>query len=78
MGVNLFAGKFYFCFNTTAEEYFPVEEVENKTRCLELSYTSEDVRWMNTKVNFDNVGMGYLSLLQVVSVQKQLDWRMDG
>lgn len=27
-----------------------------------------NVRWKNTKVNFDNVGMGYLSLLQVVSI----------
>lgn len=27
-----------------------------------------DVRWMNMKVNYDNVGMGYLSLLQVVSI----------
>lgn len=27
-----------------------------------------NVRWKNMKVNFDNVGMGYLSLLQVVSI----------
>lgn len=27
-----------------------------------------DVQWMNMKVNYDNVGMGYLSLLQVVSI----------
>ena len=25
------------------------------------------VRWLNVKVNYDNVGLGYLSLLQVVS-----------
>ncbi|XP_058260603.1 sodium channel protein type 4 subunit alpha B isoform X2 [Hemibagrus wyckioides] len=73
MGVNLFAGKFYYCFNTTAEEYFSAEEVENKSHCLELSYTSEDVRWMNTKVNFDNVGMGYLSLLQVATFKGWMD-----
>lgn len=68
MGVNLFAGKFYYCFNSTSEEYFLIEDVSNKTDCLELINDGADVRWMNTKVNFDNVGMGYLALLQVVSV----------
>lgn len=68
MGVNLFAGKFYYCFNTTSEEYLPIDVVNNKSDCYELIERSEDVRWMNTKVNYDNVGMGYLALLQVVSV----------
>ncbi|XP_030649653.1 sodium channel protein type 4 subunit alpha B isoform X1 [Chanos chanos] len=68
MGVNLFAGKFYFCYNTTSEEIFPVEVVNNKTECYELIEANfTEVRWMNLKVNFDNVGMGYLSLLQVAT-----------
>lgn len=67
MGVNLFAGKFYYCINTTSEEYFLPDDVNNKTQCLELMNAGMDVRWMNTKVNYDNVGMGYLALLQVVS-----------
>lgn len=68
MGVNLFAGKFYYCFNETSESVFPPSEVNNKTECLELAEADPNVRWMNMKVTFDNVGMGYLSLLQVVSI----------
>ena len=66
MGVNLFAGKFYRCINTTTEELFPMDVVNNKSDCLALAYTNE-ARWVNVKVNYDNVGLGYLSLLQVVS-----------
>lgn len=69
MGVNLFAGKYYYCFNQTSEEYFPVDVVNNKTQCEALmlqNYT--EVRWKNVKINFDNVGAGYLALLQVVRV----------
>lgn len=68
MGVNLFAGKFYYCFNTTSEELFHFTQVNNKSECFELMEDDPNVRWKNTKVNFDNVGMGYLSLLQVVSI----------
>ncbi|KAK6311446.1 hypothetical protein J4Q44_G00171100 [Coregonus suidteri] len=28
---------------------------------------NDEVRWMNAKVNYDNVPMGYLSLLQVAT-----------
>lgn len=69
MGVNLFAGKYYYCFNETSEEYFPVDVVNNKTQCealINLNFT--EVRWKNVKINFDNVGAGYLALLQVVRV----------
>lgn len=68
MGVNLFAGKFYYCFNETSEEYFHSEEVNNKTECLALIEANfTEVRWKNAQINFDNVGMGYLSLLQVAT-----------
>lgn len=67
MGVNLFAGKYYYCYNETAEEYFLPDDVNNKTECLELiSNNFTEVRWKNVKINFDNVGAGYLALLQVV------------
>ncbi|KAG7283844.1 LOW QUALITY PROTEIN: hypothetical protein CRUP_034031 [Coryphaenoides rupestris] len=36
MGVNLFAGKYYYCFNQTSEEVFSDERVNNKTECLAL------------------------------------------
>lgn len=67
MGVNLFAGKFYHCVNTTTNEMFTIDEVDNQTQCEELIARNETARWKNVKVNFDNVGLGYLSLLQVVS-----------
>lgn len=69
MGVNLFAGKYYYCFNETSEEYFPVDVVNNKTQCEALiRENNTEVRWKNVKINFDNVGAGYLALLQVVRV----------
>lgn len=68
MGVNLFAGKYHYCFNQTAEYQFEIEEVNNKTECEKLMYSNEsDIRWKNVKINFDNVGAGYLALLQIVS-----------
>lgn len=67
MGVNLFAGKFYHCVNTTTGEMFSTDEVDNQTECENLIERNETARWKNVKVNFDNVGLGYLSLLQVVS-----------
>lgn len=77
MGVNLFAGKFYYCFNATSKEQITADVVNNKSECFELLNAGEDVRWMNTKVNYDNVGMGYLALLQVVGIRTCLDGRMD-
>ncbi|KAL4636203.1 sodium channel protein type 2 subunit alpha-like [Arapaima gigas] len=63
MGVNQFAGKFYSCVNQTTGEPFSKEEVNNKTQCL----TKEGTRWKNLKINYDNVGAGYLALLQVAT-----------
>lgn len=69
MGVNLFAGKYYYCFNETSEEMFSVDVVNNKTQCEALIKENfTEVRWKNVKINFDNVGAGYLALLQVVRV----------
>ncbi|KAK3529403.1 hypothetical protein QTP70_031133, partial [Hemibagrus guttatus] len=72
MGVNLFAGKFYRCINTTTEELLPIEQVNNKSDCLALMDTNE-TRWVNVKVNYDNVGFGYLSLLQVATFKGWMD-----
>lgn len=66
MGVNLFAGKFYRCINTTSEELFPMDVVNNRSECMEIKEATQDAHWTNVKVNYDNVGSGYLSLLQVV------------
>ncbi|XP_036197696.1 sodium channel protein type 4 subunit alpha isoform X2 [Myotis myotis] len=72
MGVNLFAGKFYYCINTTTSERFDISEVNNKSECESLMYTGQ-VRWLNVKVNYDNVGLGYLSLLQVATFKGWMD-----
>lgn len=66
MGVNLFAGKYYYCVNTTSDEIFLIDVVNNKSDCLNL--VNDSARWKNVKINFDNVGAGYLALLQVVSL----------
>lgn len=68
VGVNLFAGKFFFCYNKTSEKPFQYDIVNNRSQCLtmmEENYT--EVSWENAKSNYDNVGNGYLSLLQLVS-----------
>lgn len=70
MGVNLFAGKFSYCFNETSQEKIDPKVVDNKTECVALIEANfSEVRWKNVKVNYDNVGIGYLSLLQVVSLR---------
>ncbi|XP_066201105.1 sodium channel protein type 9 subunit alpha [Saccopteryx leptura] len=71
MGVNLFAGKFYECINTTNESRFPFEQVHNRSECAALR--NDSARWKNLKVNFDNVGFGYLSLLQVATFKGWMD-----
>uniref|UniRef100_A0A669PWW3 Sodium channel protein n=1 Tax=Phasianus colchicus TaxID=9054 RepID=A0A669PWW3_PHACC len=72
MGVNLFAGKYYRCVNTTTGDLFDTSVVNNKSDCMALLHTNE-VRWVNVKVNFDNVGLGYLSLLQVATFKGWMD-----
>nr|XP_015812914.2 sodium channel protein type 4 subunit alpha [Nothobranchius furzeri] len=64
MGVNLFAGKFGKCVNRTGFTH-SVSVVNNKSDCLAMNDTQ--FYWTTVKVNFDNVGLGYLSLLQVAT-----------
>ncbi|XP_067384978.1 sodium channel protein type 2 subunit alpha-like isoform X1 [Channa argus] len=64
MGVNLFAGKFGKCVNRTGFTH-SVSVVNNKSECLAMNDTQ--FYWTKVKVNFDNVGLGYLSLLQVAT-----------
>ncbi|KAJ0016142.1 hypothetical protein NQD34_014432 [Periophthalmus magnuspinnatus] len=73
MGVNLFAGKFYRCINTTTAEILPMSLVNNKSDCLALQEATQEARWVNVKVNYDNVGSGYLSLLQVATFKGWMD-----
>ncbi|KAM6918646.1 sodium channel protein type 2 subunit alpha-like [Xenentodon cancila] len=64
MGVNLFAGKFGKCVNRTGFTH-SISVVNNKSDCLAMNDTQ--FYWTTVKVNFDNVGLGYLSLLQVAT-----------
>uniref|UniRef100_A0A8C1TV24 Sodium channel protein n=1 Tax=Cyprinus carpio TaxID=7962 RepID=A0A8C1TV24_CYPCA len=74
MGVNLFAGKYYYCYNETEKAYFEIDTVNNKTECFELIHQNfTEVRWKNVKINFDNVGAGYLALLQVATFKGWMD-----
>ncbi|KAJ7317889.1 hypothetical protein JRQ81_004051 [Phrynocephalus forsythii] len=74
MGVNLFAGKYHYCFNETGEYRFEIEEVNNVTDCFKLMEpNSTEIRWKNVKINFDNVGAGYLALLQVATFKGWMD-----
>ncbi|XP_046880071.1 sodium channel protein type 4 subunit alpha-like isoform X3 [Hypomesus transpacificus] len=70
MGVNLFAGKFGRCVNRTGYIY-DASFVNNKTDCLALNNTQ--FYWSKVKVNFDNVGAGYLALLQVATFKGWMD-----
>ncbi|XP_063174304.1 sodium channel protein type 2 subunit alpha-like [Candoia aspera] len=63
MGVNLFAGTFFECVNKTDGKRISHFIVPFKNVCETLEYA----RWRNVKVNFDNVGAGYLSLLQIAT-----------
>nr|XP_020141032.1 sodium channel protein type 5 subunit alpha isoform X2 [Microcebus murinus] len=73
MGVNLFAGKFGRCINQT-EGDLPLNYtiVNNKSECESFNVTGE-LYWTKVKVNFDNVGAGYLALLQVATFKGWMD-----
>uniref|UniRef100_G1P525 Sodium channel protein n=1 Tax=Myotis lucifugus TaxID=59463 RepID=G1P525_MYOLU len=70
LGVNLFSGKFGRCMNTTANPALLINYtiIANRNQCI-----SENFTWDNLKVNFDNVGMAYLALLQVATFKGWTD-----
>uniref|UniRef100_A0A4X2KU58 Sodium channel protein n=1 Tax=Vombatus ursinus TaxID=29139 RepID=A0A4X2KU58_VOMUR len=71
LGVNLFAGKFGKCINQTEKEAVNYTIINNKSLCkIDIH---PDVCWSNAKVNFDNVGIGYLALLQVATFKGWMD-----
>ncbi|XP_051022082.1 sodium channel protein type 7 subunit alpha [Acomys russatus] len=72
IGVYLFAGKFYECIDPTSGERFSAFEVMDKNQCESLVF-NESMPWENAKLNFDNVGNGFLSLLQVATFNGWID-----
>uniref|UniRef100_A0ABM5GMQ8 Sodium channel protein n=1 Tax=Pogona vitticeps TaxID=103695 RepID=A0ABM5GMQ8_9SAUR len=71
MGVGLFAGKFGKCINLTTSSSETSEIVKNMSDCA--VYNNSRLYWVNVKVNFDNVGAGYLALLQVATFKGWMD-----
>ncbi|XP_031748744.1 sodium channel protein type 2 subunit alpha isoform X3 [Xenopus tropicalis] len=67
MGVNMFSGKYGYCVNYTDDVVFDYTIVNNRSQCMDLISENKTARWKNVKVNFDNVGFGYLALLQVAT-----------
>lgn len=68
VGVHLFAGKFHYCYNQTSEKFFYSNSVNNKSDCFRLMIENvTEVRWINSKYNFDNTVNGYISLMHLVS-----------
>nr|XP_020034054.1 sodium channel protein type 10 subunit alpha [Castor canadensis] len=73
MGVNLFAGKFGRCIDIN-KGFSLVNSsiVGNMSECVNQNNTGH-LFWVNMKVNFDNVAMGYLALLQVATFKGWMD-----
>ncbi|KAL8164869.1 UNVERIFIED_CONTAM: Sodium channel protein type 5 subunit alpha [Gekko kuhli] len=66
VGVNLFSGKFGKCMNFTEENAALSDKINNRADCERFNDTKR-IYWTTVKVNFDNVGSGYLALLQVAT-----------
>ena len=62
-GVQLFGGKFYKCVDAEGER-LDASIVPNRSACEAMANLNYE--WRNSEINFDNVIMGYLALLQVV------------
>uniref|UniRef100_A0A672GF31 Ion transport domain-containing protein n=1 Tax=Salarias fasciatus TaxID=181472 RepID=A0A672GF31_SALFA len=64
LGVNLFAGKFFYCFNETSQEIFIPDAVNNRSDCLALIDAQfNEIRWKRFLLHFDNVHASYVSML---------------
>ena len=61
IGVQFFGGRFYKCVDRQGER-LPINIVQNRSECDRLGY-----RWINSNINFDNAGNGFIALFQVVS-----------
>ncbi|XP_065337432.1 sodium channel protein 60E isoform X5 [Cloeon dipterum] len=64
MGVQFFGGKFYKCYDRNGTKV-NITIVNNRSDCERL----EGHTWNNSKINFDNVGQGYLALFQVATFE---------
>nr|AMD09816.1 sodium channel alpha subunit [Acartia hudsonica] len=63
MGVQLFAGKFYRCQDVNTKERLSHEIVPDVRACL----AENNTEWVNSPINFDNVGNAYICLFQTAT-----------
>uniref|UniRef100_A0ABI7WVX2 Sodium channel protein n=1 Tax=Felis catus TaxID=9685 RepID=A0ABI7WVX2_FELCA len=69
LGVNFFSGKFGRCINVSdTNSVINYSVVANQSQC-----ESGNFSWVTPPVNFDNVGMAYLALLQVATFKGWMD-----
>ncbi|KAH0627619.1 hypothetical protein JD844_003596 [Phrynosoma platyrhinos] len=72
VGVSLFAGKFGKCINMTeANSTINEKLIKKMSDCK--THNNTRLYWTTVKVNFDNVGSGYLALLQVATFKGWMD-----
>lgn len=71
MGVQFFGGKFFKCLDENGE-LLSISIVNDQWQCLSQNYT-----WVNSKINFDHVGMGYLALFQVATFEGWMEVMAD-
>ncbi|XP_058123492.1 sodium channel protein 60E [Anopheles coustani] len=71
MGVQFFGGKFFKCVDDDGE-LLPIHIVNDKWQCYALNYS-----WVNSKITFDHVGMGYLALFQVATFEGWMEVMAD-
>ncbi|XP_031618644.1 sodium channel protein 60E isoform X2 [Contarinia nasturtii] len=71
MGVQFFGGKFFKCVDDEGV-LLDVSIVKTRTECLHKNYT-----WINSRITFDHVGMGYLALLQVATFEGWMEVMAD-
>ena len=73
LGVQFFGGQFYKCIDTSTEELFDVSVVNDKAACL----ARNDSAWVNSNVNFDHVGTGFIALFQVATFEGWMEVMQD-
>ena len=73
IGVNLFSGKYYKCWDTENDVKFSNEIIPNKEICDQEKANGEPAEWRNAWVTFDNTMMAYLALLQIATWKGWID-----
>ncbi|CRK95854.1 CLUMA_CG009301, isoform A [Clunio marinus] len=71
MGVQFFGGKFFKCLDENGE-LLNISIVNDKLQCEYYNYS-----WVNSKITFDHVGMGYLALFQVATFEGWMEVMAD-